>query len=124
MFDVPVLTGSRARLEVPAWEIHVADDARTRAYRALRRDVFVDEQGLFDANDHDDIDDDPRTVVLVAVTPAGDVLGGVRLAPRRRATSDGGREAVSRCGAARATPGASDPPWCARRAARPWPAGS
>ncbi|MCT2086011.1 GNAT family N-acetyltransferase [Microbacterium enclense] len=81
MFDVPVLTGSRARLEVPAWEIHVADDARTRAYRALRRDVFVDEQGLFAANDRDDIDDDPRTVVLVAVSPAGDVLGGVRLAP-------------------------------------------
>ncbi|RWR17289.1 GNAT family N-acetyltransferase [Microbacterium enclense] len=81
MFDVPVLTGSRVRLEVPAWEIHVADGAQTRAYRALRREVFVDEQGLFAADDRDDIDDDPRTVVLVAVSPAGDVLGGVRLAP-------------------------------------------
>lgn len=81
MFDVPVLTGSPARLATSAWEIRVADEAQTRAYRELRREVFVDEQGLFDAHDRDEIDDDPRTVVLVAMTPAGEVLGGVRLAP-------------------------------------------
>lgn len=81
MFDVPVLTGSPARLATSAWEIRVADEGQTRAYRELRREVFVDEQGLFDAHDRDDIDDDPRTVVLVAMTPTGEVLGGVRLAP-------------------------------------------
>ena len=50
-------------------------------YRRLRRQEFVDEQGLFAGNDHDDIDDDPRTIVLVAADAAGTVLGGVRLAP-------------------------------------------
>ncbi|WP_368671987.1 MSMEG_0567/sll0787 family protein, partial [Jatrophihabitans endophyticus] len=60
----------------------VADDpAATAAYRALRREVFVDEQGLFTGTDADDVDDDPRTVVLVARTADGTVLGGVRLAP-------------------------------------------
>lgn len=34
--------------------------------------------GVFD---HDDTDDDPRVVVLVARTPDGVVVGGVRLAP-------------------------------------------
>lgn len=50
-------------------------------YRRLRRDIFVREQGLFAGSDHDDVDDDPRTVVLVATAPDGSVLGGVRLAP-------------------------------------------
>ncbi|HEX7659342.1 MAG TPA: hypothetical protein VF444_07675, partial [Pseudonocardiaceae bacterium] len=40
--------------------------AEQAAYRALRRDVFVTEQGLFDGHDRDDVDDDPRTVVLLA----------------------------------------------------------
>ncbi|TRW80340.1 GNAT family N-acetyltransferase [Mycolicibacterium sp. 018/SC-01/001] len=51
------------------------------AYRRLRRDEFVSAQGLFTGSDRDDIDDDPRTVVLVATAPDGHVLGGVRLAP-------------------------------------------
>jgi len=51
------------------------------AYRKLRRAEFVTEQALFAGSDADDIDDDPRTVVLVATTATGDVLGGVRLAP-------------------------------------------
>jgi putative N-acetyltransferase (TIGR04045 family) len=54
------------------------------AHRALRRAVFVDEQGLFrdDATgDLDEHDHDPRAVVLLARDGAGEVLGGVRLAP-------------------------------------------
>ena len=43
--------------------------------------MFVEEQGLFDGSDRDDLDDHPATVVLVARTPGGEVLGGVRLAP-------------------------------------------
>ncbi|MGB3481909.1 MAG: MSMEG_0567/sll0787 family protein [Mycobacterium sp.] len=55
--------------------------AQLRAYRRLRRAVFVTEQGLFAGSDRDDIDDDPRAVVLVATAPDGRLLGGVRLAP-------------------------------------------
>lgn len=63
-----------------AWTIDVADDPRAlSAYRRLRHDVFVTEQGLFTGNDHDDADDDPRTVVLLAHDPDGFLLGGVRL---------------------------------------------
>jgi putative N-acetyltransferase (TIGR04045 family) len=51
------------------------------AYRRLRHDTFVVEQGLFDHTDLDLVDDDPRTRVLVARTPDGTVLGGVRLHP-------------------------------------------
>lgn len=81
MFDVPVLTGSPRMQEAPAWTIRVADAADLAVYRSIRHEVFVGEQGLFAGTDHDDIDDDPRTVVLVAATSMGDVLGGVRLAP-------------------------------------------
>jgi putative N-acetyltransferase (TIGR04045 family) len=52
------------------------------AYRALRHDEFVLRQHLFATSDADDVDDDPRTVVLVATAQDGTVLGGVRLAPR------------------------------------------
>ena len=52
-----------------------------RAYRSLRHDAFVREQGLFSGDDGDDLDDDPRAVVLVAHDGAGDVVGGVRLGP-------------------------------------------
>ncbi|WP_307220424.1 MSMEG_0567/sll0787 family protein [Microbacterium sp. SORGH_AS_0888] len=99
MFDVPVLTGTSVRLERPTWEIRVADETEVSAYRSIRREVFVEEQELFAGTDRDDVDDDPRAVVLVAVGPDGDVLGGVRLAP---ATSrdigwwTGGRLAVRR----------------------------
>jgi putative N-acetyltransferase (TIGR04045 family) len=43
--------------------------------------VFVEEQGLFAADDHDDHDDDPRLVVLAAHDRDGTFLGGVRLGP-------------------------------------------
>lgn len=77
-------------------------DCRLREdYRRLRREVFVDEQGLFpDAGtENDGADDDPRTIVLVAVTGDGDVVGGVRVAPAQPGAADigwwqGGRLAV------------------------------
>ncbi|MFE9322273.1 MSMEG_0567/sll0787 family protein [Nocardia sp. NPDC052278] len=61
--------------------IRTADGIQLAAYRALRRENFVVEQGLFYGSDTDDLDDDPRTVILVAVASDGTVLGGVRLAP-------------------------------------------
>jgi putative N-acetyltransferase (TIGR04045 family) len=81
-----LLAGERAR---PAADVapkayvvtEATDAAAVDAYRALRRQVFVDAQGLFDRDDADGVDADPRTVVLVARTPDGAVLGGVRLGP-------------------------------------------
>nr|WP_228824386.1 MSMEG_0567/sll0787 family protein [Nocardia blacklockiae] len=61
--------------------IRPADARHLAAYRALRHESFVLEQGLFEGSDADDIDDDPRTIVLAALAPDGTVLGGVRLAP-------------------------------------------
>lgn len=62
--------------------IHPVDTTRELdTYRRLRRRAFVTEQGLFAGTDRDDLDDDPRTVVLVATAPDRQVLGGVRLAP-------------------------------------------
>jgi putative N-acetyltransferase (TIGR04045 family) len=57
------------------------DPVVVHVYRTLRHRVFVEEQGLFPGSDHDDVDDDPRTIVLVAQTASGEVVGGVRLAP-------------------------------------------
>jgi len=80
LFDVPVLTGARNR-DAP-WVIRRADGADLAAYRRLRHRAFVEEQRLFDRSDADDIDDDPRSVVLVAAARnGGAVIGGVRLAP-------------------------------------------
>jgi putative N-acetyltransferase (TIGR04045 family) len=58
-----------------------ADAATLQAYRDLRHREFVLAQGLFPGSDLDDVDDDPRTVVLVARDADGAVVGGVRLAP-------------------------------------------
>ncbi|GAB2925158.1 GNAT family N-acetyltransferase [Rhodococcus aerolatus] len=57
------------------------DGADLAAHAALRRAVFVDEQGIFDRDDTDEFDRDPRTVVLVARDARGEVVGGVRLHP-------------------------------------------
>ena len=83
------ILGGRTRR--PAREVTIGEapavDARhpdVVAHRALRRAVFVDEQGLFPgdaAGDLDGHDHDPRAIVLVARDGAGEVLGGVRLAP-------------------------------------------
>ncbi len=81
--QVPVLTGAIVE-PVPdqGFRIRPVDGGTQRKrYLALRREVFVAEQGLFAGSDADDRDDDPRTVILVATDAAGDVLGGVRLAP-------------------------------------------
>jgi putative N-acetyltransferase (TIGR04045 family) len=71
------LLAGRAR---PKLMIGIADQAELTAYRRLRREIFVAEQGLFDRDDHDDVDDDPRCIVLVA-RAQGQIVGGVRLAP-------------------------------------------
>lgn len=81
--DNGILTGPR-RLHATATEAFIvveAGPAEIEAYRRLRREVFVREQGLFESHDRDDVDDDPRTVVLVARTSDGEVLGGVRIHP-------------------------------------------
>jgi len=84
----------------PAFEITPAQDASDlECYRALRRRVFVAEQGLFAGDDADDHDGDPRTVVLLARDRSGTVIGGVRLGPADPAGPDlgwwyGGRLAV------------------------------
>jgi putative N-acetyltransferase (TIGR04045 family) len=59
-----------------------ADAAGLRAHRELRREAFVVGQQLFPRSDVDEVDDDPRTIVLVARDDGdGSVLGGVRLGP-------------------------------------------
>ena len=83
------ILGGRTRR--PARDVTIVEapavDARhpdVVAHRALRRAVFVGEQGLFRddvTGDLDEHDHDPRAVVLVARDGAGEVLGGVRLAP-------------------------------------------
>lgn len=80
--DLAVLTGRRPFAEPPPFLIEPAgSEADIAAYRRIRQDVFVTEQGLFTGADRDDIDDDPRAVVLVARSRDGVVLGGVRVAP-------------------------------------------
>ena len=82
MLEVPAITGAERRLVDPVgWRIERATARQIDAYRAIRRDVFVAEQGIFDVDDTDRIDDDPRTIVLVCLDAEGTVLGGVRLAP-------------------------------------------
>ncbi|MGE0214552.1 MSMEG_0567/sll0787 family protein [Mycolicibacterium sp.] len=78
--ELSILSGTRPAAP-QQFLIHPADGAELAAYRQLRRASFVVEQGMFAGSDRDDVDDDPRTVVLVAVDGAGTVLGGVRLAP-------------------------------------------
>lgn len=84
--DVSVLTGlarqpAPDRLRDPSYVVVEAGPAEAAAYRKLRREVFVHEQGLFTHSDTDAVDDDPRTVVLVARSGDGEVLGGVRIHP-------------------------------------------
>src|SRR5689334_19958058 len=77
--DYCVLSGHPNPKEPPGgFLIRPADSRQLAAYRTLRRESFVVEQGLFQGSDADDIDDHPRTVVLVALASDGTVLGGVR----------------------------------------------
>lgn len=60
----------------------VGDDPRLlAAYHRLRRRAFVEQQGIFAGHDLDAHDASAATVVLVAVAPGGEVVGGVRLHP-------------------------------------------
>jgi putative N-acetyltransferase (TIGR04045 family) len=79
-----ILAGTRAHpVPAPGFLIRRAETgADVAAYRRLRHDAFVIDQRLFSGSDADDVDDDPRAVVLVAAAYDGTVLGGVRLAPR------------------------------------------
>lgn len=78
--DLSILAGPRTA--PPSYLIRRVDGAKQlAAYHRLRHDEFVDRQGLFAGTDRDDADDDPRTVVLAAITTDGDVVGGVRLSP-------------------------------------------
>lgn len=62
--------------------VEVADGAGVAAHRRLRARAFVHEQRLFDADDLDEVDHDPATIVLVARRASdGEVLGGVRVHP-------------------------------------------
>jgi putative N-acetyltransferase (TIGR04045 family) len=80
--DILALLGDRSTLaRRSGFHLEEADASTLDAYRALRREVFVHEQSLYDRHDLDDRDDDPRTIVLVARDPDGTVLGGVRLGP-------------------------------------------
>ncbi|MFC4472823.1 MSMEG_0567/sll0787 family protein [Streptomyces xiangluensis] len=82
--DILALLGDRSTLarQRPAFRIEEAEGTKdVAAYRQLRRDAFVHEQGLFAHHDLDDRDTDPRIVVLVAKDPQGIVVGGVRLCP-------------------------------------------
>ncbi|MBT1193988.1 MSMEG_0567/sll0787 family protein [Rhodococcoides kroppenstedtii] len=80
--ELSILTGPPATPTAPFLVRQAESVADLAAYRSLRRQAFVVEQGLFDGTDLDEVDDDPRTVVLVATAPDGTVLGGVRVAPR------------------------------------------
>jgi AIR synthase-related protein len=70
--------------------LQAVDPGRAAAYRQLRRDAFVTELGLFEGDDLDRFDFDPRTRVLVAVGESGAVLGGVRIHPDGGTAGDGG----------------------------------
>ncbi|MFI5611784.1 MSMEG_0567/sll0787 family protein [Amycolatopsis sp. NPDC051903] len=80
--DILALLGDgRSGAAPPPFSIEPAGHSGLTAYRALRHDTFVVRQGLFDRHDLDDRDTDPRTVVLIARSGDGGVLGGVRLGP-------------------------------------------
>ncbi|WSF56981.1 GNAT family N-acetyltransferase [Streptomyces sp. NBC_01352] len=82
--DILALLGDRSTLARHRPGFHIeqaADKGEVAAYRRLRRDAFVHEQGLFTGHDLDDRDADLRTLVLVAKDDAGTVVGGVRLGP-------------------------------------------
>ncbi|HTJ68712.1 MAG TPA: MSMEG_0567/sll0787 family protein [Actinospica sp.] len=83
--DILALLGDRNTLaRVPELRIEQAEGpAELAAYRRLRSEVFVREQGLFPGSDLDARDEDPRTVVLVARDRSARIIGGVRLGPVR-----------------------------------------
>lgn len=83
LIDDVILAGAVRRS--PSLEGYTVVRAETaadlEAYVRLRREIFVTEQGLFPGSDLDDVDEDPRRIVLLARSDDGEVLGGVRLHP-------------------------------------------
>ncbi len=79
--DNGILTGERRSSTGTPFLVVEADGAARRAYHRLRTEVFVTEQQMFPGSDRDEVDDDVRTIVLVATTTSGDVVGGVRIHP-------------------------------------------
>ena len=84
MVDV-LLSRSSSRPEAPPdAPAHVCRPVRTPAERAeharIRREVFVAEQGLFEADDTDPYDADPATVHVLGLVD-GRPAGAVRLYP-------------------------------------------
>jgi len=80
LFGRPATAGAATRAGVMV--MRAEDDERLLAgYRRLRREAFVEQQGLFTGHDLDERDGDPDTRVLVAVTLDGEIVGGVRLHP-------------------------------------------
>ncbi|MDS0136044.1 MULTISPECIES: MSMEG_0567/sll0787 family protein [unclassified Amycolatopsis] len=80
--DILALLGDvRSVAARPAFHIAEAGHDGLAAYRALRHEAFVAQQGLFTGHDLDDHDLDSRTIVLLARDTGGAVLGGVRLGP-------------------------------------------
>lgn len=78
------LGGPGPRAAPPAAFLIVRGDGdaeRLAAFARLRRRAFVEEQCLFARDDADAHDGAPHTRVLVAVSAAGAVIGGVRLHP-------------------------------------------
>ncbi|WP_233579916.1 MSMEG_0567/sll0787 family protein [Frondihabitans sp. PhB188] len=80
LLDVPALMGPSVVARPAEFLVAIAEGTEVDAYRRLRQAAFVDEQGLFAGTDRDDLDDDPRTVVLVA-RAGTTVVGGVRISP-------------------------------------------
>jgi len=62
---------------------NVETAAELALHLAIRRQVFVAEQGIFDADDRDRRDDDPATVHVIGYVD-GAAAGTVRLYPLRR----------------------------------------
>uniref|UniRef100_UPI000A7EC2C7 MSMEG_0567/Sll0786 family nitrogen starvation N-acetyltransferase n=1 Tax=Nocardia miyunensis TaxID=282684 RepID=UPI000A7EC2C7 len=71
------------RVRRPEFIVTVADARTRRDHLRLRHREFVERQKLFARTDLDEFDADPQTITLVAVSPDGAVLGGVRLVSHR-----------------------------------------
>lgn len=83
-----ILTGAPTTVPSASVVVDRAQGADVAAHRLLRHDAFVADQGLFTGHDTDDHDADERTVVLVARTADGAVVGGVRVHPHDPAGPD------------------------------------
>lgn len=78
---LPVLADPAVELRPDVAIEEVRHQAGLDAYRRVRRQARVDEWTMFPWDDLDEIDGDPRLVVLVARHRSGAVVGGLRLGP-------------------------------------------